>query len=455
MDLATRTHRGVSGVAAALLVVVVVVVVEARGHNTTRARPGWQPRLVGSTPLKHAAFIEAYFSEDAELDYLDRWSIYISTFDPLGGTDEVYRVRSPGRHMDNPSAWTVEEMDNTAFWPNNPDYLPSSVAGAEGVVWTSGFLVPGKGDGQLQMYQTGRDPMPPAVDIASLSTNTWSYHRVVWKDMDLDGDLDALTARFHQPLLGSTKKELVWLENEGQGFVEGWLQHVVAADGPDVSFAPVKLSAGGRDFDCLVIAEFFNERTSIYWTESEEGSWADPNLVRSRVINEHAGQVFDVLVDDFNRDGTLEFLATEYRKDLGVGQATIYLFPEDFRTDDFTHFKIADSFRPNQIIGAQTMSPGSPKTFYPTAEFAAGLAEDGLPHKPYILLSGDDDGRMYVLFPNSDARDDWVYQKHILIDTEETTIGKMAHGDFDGDGFEDVVVAGYSIGQLYLFTYNP
>uniref|UniRef100_A0A0N7ZC19 VCBS repeat-containing protein n=1 Tax=Scylla olivacea TaxID=85551 RepID=A0A0N7ZC19_SCYOL len=101
------------------------------------------------------------------------------------------------------------------------------------------------------------------------------------------------------------------------------------------------------------------------------------------------------------------------------------------------------------------MSPGSPKTFYPTAEFAVGLAEDGLPHKPYILLSGDDDGRMYVLFPNSDARDDWVYQKHILIDTEKTTIGKMAHGDFDGDGFEDVVVAGYSIGQLYLFTYKP
>ncbi|MPC98480.1 hypothetical protein E2C01_093853 [Portunus trituberculatus] len=57
------------------------------------------------------------------------------------------------------------------------------------------------------------------------------------------------------------------------------MQHVIANDGPDVSFATVKLSAGGRDFDCLVIGEFFNERTSIYWTESEEGSWADPNLV--------------------------------------------------------------------------------------------------------------------------------------------------------------------------------
>ncbi|MPC73701.1 hypothetical protein E2C01_068037 [Portunus trituberculatus] len=27
--------------------------------------------------------------------------------------------------MDNPSAWTVEVMDNSAVWPNNPDHLPS------------------------------------------------------------------------------------------------------------------------------------------------------------------------------------------------------------------------------------------------------------------------------------------------------------------------------------------
>ncbi|MPC84039.1 hypothetical protein E2C01_078764 [Portunus trituberculatus] len=28
------------------------MVVGVQGHNTTRERPGWQPRLVGSTPLK-------------------------------------------------------------------------------------------------------------------------------------------------------------------------------------------------------------------------------------------------------------------------------------------------------------------------------------------------------------------------------------------------------------------
>lgn len=34
------------------------------------------------------------------------------------------------------------------------------------------------------------------VVVVDVVQQEWSYHRVVWKDMDLDGDLDALTARF-------------------------------------------------------------------------------------------------------------------------------------------------------------------------------------------------------------------------------------------------------------------
>ncbi|XP_045603920.1 uncharacterized protein [Procambarus clarkii] len=439
-----------------LAVIVAVAVTAAPStSNTFNAveKPGWEPNFLGQTPLTHAAFMEAYFSEDDTLEYEDRWNIYVSTFNPVGGLDEVYRIRAPGRYLSDISALKVEVMDQSAYWPNNPDYLPSSIGGSEGVIWTSGFLVTGKTKGQLQMYDTTKDPVLGPYNIASDDTNDWSYHRVVWKDMDQDGDLDALTARFHKPLIGTTKHDLVWFENAGEGFSEGWTAHVVASDGPDVHFALVTLSAGGRDFDCIIVGEFFNQQTSIYWTESDTNDWTDLSLVKSRVINENAGQVFDVLVDDFNRDGTLEFIATEYRTDLGVGQVTLYQFPEDFRTDEFPRLKLADGFRPNQILVGQTMSPGTPKVYYPTAEYANDLAEDGMPHKPFILLSGDDDGRMYVLYPNTEDRDDWVYQKHILVDTLETTIGKMAHGDFNNDGYEDIVVGGYSSGQLYVYTY--
>ncbi|KAK7021374.1 hypothetical protein SK128_009730 [Halocaridina rubra] len=418
------------------------------------AKPDWQPRFLGQISLKHAAFMEMYYTDDATLEYPDRWNLYISSFDPLGGLDEVYRMRSPGRYLGDIASWNIEVMDISAYWPNNPDYLPSSIGGIEGVIWTSGFLVPGKKEGQLQMYGTATDPIIGPYNIASNDDQGYSYHRCVWKDMDNDGDLDALSARFFIPLLGAPTAQLVWFENEGAGFSEGWVEHV-AANGPDVHFDMVTLSAGGRDYDCIVVGEFLSEQTSIYWTESETNDWSDPSLVHSRVITPNAGQVFDVLVGDFNEDGVLEFLATEFRTDLGVGQVTVYQFPEDFRVDEFPKIVIADGFRPNQVLGGQTMSPGTPKLFYPNSAYAADVAEDGRPHKPYILLSGDDDGRMYILYPDSEDRSNWIYQKHILVDTEDTTVGKMAHGDIDGDGYEEIIVAGYTIGEVYVFTYAP
>ncbi|TOF83463.1 hypothetical protein CGJ15_26180, partial [Vibrio parahaemolyticus] len=124
------------------------------------------------------------------------------------------------------------------------------------------------------------------------------------------------------------------------------------------------------------MGEFFKERTSIYWTESDTNDWTDLSKVKSRVINADAGQVFDVLVDDFNRDGTLEFIASEYKTDLGVGQVTLYQFPEDFRTDEFPQIVIADGFQPHNMLVGQSMSPGSPKVYYPTTEYANDLAED-------------------------------------------------------------------------------
>jgi hypothetical protein len=75
--------------------------------------------------------------------------------------------------------------------------------------------------------------------------------------------------------------------------------------------------------------------------------------------------------------------------------------------------------------------------------------------KPYIMVSGDDDGNHYILEPLSESPNDWSYEKHILIETNGTTTGKFAIGDFDGDGYTDIVAAGYSVGKIYAFTYAP
>lgn len=42
----------------------------------------------------------------------------------------------------------------------------------------------------------------------SLKVKDYSYHRVIWKDMDGDGDLDAVTARFHNSKINSWLKEI-------------------------------------------------------------------------------------------------------------------------------------------------------------------------------------------------------------------------------------------------------
>lgn len=33
--------------------------------------------------------------------------------------------------------------------------------------------------------------------------------------------------------------------------------------------------------------------------------------------------------------------------------------------------------------------------------------------------------------------------------------GNAAHGDINNDGYEEIIVAGYTVGQIYVYTYAP
>ena len=43
----------------------------------------------------------------------------------------------------------------------------------------------------------------------------------------------------------------------------------------------------------------------------------------------------------------------------------------------------------------------------------------------------------------------------MLVDTEATTAGTFAVSDLDGDGYTEIVSAGYTAGELYVFTFAP
>ena len=75
--------------------------------------------------------------------------------------------------------------------------------------------------------------------------------------------------------------------------------------------------------------------------------------------------------------------------------------------------------------------------------------------KPWIALSGDDDGKFYVLVPTSEDPNVWDYDVQLILDTGDTTAGTMAVADLDGDGYTDIVAAGYSQGRIHVFTYAP
>ena len=67
------------------------------------------------------------------------------------------------------------------------------MSGFRGIVQTSGFLVPGKTAGQLEVYneETFEGPW----NLASRDQTGWSYHTLLWHDMDNDGLEDVFTAR--------------------------------------------------------------------------------------------------------------------------------------------------------------------------------------------------------------------------------------------------------------------
>nr|CAD7456445.1 unnamed protein product [Timema tahoe] len=222
-------------------------------------------------------------------------------------TDFIYYLKSPGRQLKSVSSWQVTTIDQVNFWPNDVIYTPISVVGREAVIWTSGFLVPTKTDGKLNLYFTDTEPFQGPYNIASRDVQDWSYHRVRWADVNEDGFLDAVTARFDAPFDGSARKqELLWLENPGMRAVTGWQQQLVASNASDVHFQLTRLNVGRKSYNVVLSAEFFNERLTIRY--SEHGNfWTHPELVQVRTKNTGPIRYQTHLLESLTKPGWLTY----------------------------------------------------------------------------------------------------------------------------------------------------
>ena len=79
--------------------------------------------------------------------------------------------------------------------------------------------------------------------------------------------------------------------------------------------------------------------------------------------------------------------------------------------------------------------------------------------KPLIVLSGDDEGTAYVLYPNSQATSDWSYRREKIFQIDDSVwywiVGNLATADVDGDGWQEIFLSAYGESRIHVFTFAP
>ena len=76
--------------------------------------------------------------------------------------------------------------------------------------------------------------------------------------------------------------------------------------------------------------------------------------------------------------------------------------------------------------------------------------------KPWIIISGDDEGTTYYLTPNSEDANNWGYEKINIIDAGAGNIlGTPTTADVNGDGYADIFIPAYNRGEINAFTFAP
>ena len=103
----------------------------------------------------------------------------------------------------------------------------------------------------------------------------------------------------------------------------------------------------------------------LYYVENVPGAWSNPANIKSVVIDDEVGQIFEAVALDVNLDGTLEIMASEIHDN--IGSLHVYVMPiGDWRQDVWTRNTIATDFKPYGGLGQNKMTPGKFRTFYPS-----------------------------------------------------------------------------------------
>nr|XP_039254892.1 uncharacterized protein LOC120331802 [Styela clava] len=364
--------------------------------------------------------------------------------------DNVLRIPTVTQNYLDKTKMVSQVITNTIVWPNEIESVPYGTFG-NSHYWTSAsaFFMPGQDDGSISLIDM-TDPTNPGQPIKISSTEDnkeWYYHRVIWHDMDLDGDYDAVTARAYGNSTSADESQLVWFENSGVNPpTEFWKAHVISTGYEDVHFRIHNLPLpDGSETAVIISGGFFSRSLTLTWTTG--GDWSNTASIHHRVIDT-AGWYFDLKIEDLNADGKDDILITTWsRPGPDIGSLLAYEMPEgDWRTDEWTRHVISTDFHDD--ISPGSGSPGAPAPFWRSTT----SKENG--EKAHLLVSGDDDGQAYLLVPNTEDPSDWSYTKSTIF-RAFGTVGTMAIGDVDGDGYTEIFIPAYNTKQIIVLTYKP
>ncbi|KAL3842781.1 hypothetical protein ACJMK2_020767 [Sinanodonta woodiana] len=406
------------------------------------------PVQIGSFHVQNPGFVSIY-SKANYSHRTEKYDLLICTFNanPLTHLDSAQIVRGIGKYVGSFSTVRPEVLTTDVKWPNEPSGVPEYIFGRQMVAVPYGFLVPLKTDGAIKLVDISGNKIGRPIQVtAGDSTGSWFYHRVIWHDMDKDGDMDIVTCRAREPIIpigfGRKDQELLWLENPSNNISSPWKQHILA-HGPDVYFQYTTLRTKAGPKDCIVVSQFFTKNLTIFWTTDPNENWSDASKVMSRAIDSTIGAAFEVVVQDLNNDGRLDLLVVSNGNN---GSVVAYEIPDDFRSGTFVKHVLATGFTPRHP-GTGKGSPGSAFTLHPQTNNTST--------KPIIVVPGDDDGAAYYLTPRSQSTTDWSYLRTKFYDEGDGIVGAIAHADVNGDGFEELFVPAYTKNMVLVYTFSP
>lgn len=448
----------------------------------------WCPRLFHKRSLEldvNPAFLNAdeYYDQDGEksygltissfLHYTFRYNndtgMYVPNQPPFA-PDQVGRIEDILHVDDFDFATEYEKLTGPkTTWPNDARRIPDDVLPFEGIIVPQGFhLTPTAGrlsiinldDENRTEYIVHESTFDPPFDppFGVDGDEPRFFHKVIFYDMDGDGLRDIVTVRsgFKLPPFSYPPfSELVYYKNPGDKLdpkVE-WEETILYGDSPSDPFGP-DICLAMHDFDGdgtpeIVATHFFsgdNEYDDplapptkgkiVMYGAPFQGSWGDVNASnppRVKLIDDSQGFPFGIEIVDLNGNGKMEILATNHQPNcmpfLGV-QGRVYALEQpasgNVYDDNWTVHVLLDGILPQPTpAGARGMrlAPGHAIPFFPNKQ-------ERNENRPWILLSGDQAGKVWVMKP-SDR--DFEYETAVVFDINDY-YGDRATQTYTSDG---------------------